>query len=166
MHRDIKICYIGGGSKLWARIFMADLAVSEGLSGEIALYDIDKEAAERNAKIGGYINENPNTVSKFTYTVYDKLEDALQRADFGSKGTGTAQEEAVFDQIEELLCQLLAEQACFGIKDLAVDGNDLIAMGFAPGPRLGSCLAQLLTLVQDEKLPNEKEALLEAAKHL
>ena len=91
---------------------------------------------------------------------------ALQRADFGSKGTGTAQEEAVFDQIEELLCQLLAEQACFGIKDLAVDGNDLIAMGFAPGPRLGSCLAQLLTLVQDEKLPNEKEALLEAAKHL
>lgn len=82
MHRDIKICYIGGGSKLWARIFMADLAVSEGLSGEIALYDIDKEAAERNAKIGGYINENPNTVSKFTYTVYDKLEDALQRADF------------------------------------------------------------------------------------
>lgn len=82
MNREIKICYIGGGSKLWARIFMADLAVSEGLSGEIALYDIDKEAAERNAKIGDFINRNPNTHSKFTYNVYEKLEDALQGATF------------------------------------------------------------------------------------
>ena len=81
MNREIKICYIGGGSKLWARIFMADLAVSEGLSGEIALYDIDKEAAERNAKIGDFINRNPNTHSKFTYNVYEKLEDALQNCD-------------------------------------------------------------------------------------
>ncbi len=82
MHRNIKICYIGGGSKLWARVFMSDLAVADGLSGEIALYDIDKEAAERNAKIGGYINQNPNTASKFTYTVCDNLETALQNADF------------------------------------------------------------------------------------
>ncbi len=82
MHREIKICYIGGGSKLWARVFMSDLAVAEGLSGEIALYDIDTEAAERNAKIGGYINQNPNTKSTFTYNVYEKLEDALFGATF------------------------------------------------------------------------------------
>ena len=55
MEREIKICYIGGGSKLWARVFMSDLAVAEGLSGEIALYDIDREAAERNDKIEVYI---------------------------------------------------------------------------------------------------------------
>ena len=82
MKRNIKICYIGGGSKLWARVFMSDLAVAEDLSGEIALYDIDKEAAVRNAKIGGYINENPNTKSKFDYVVYDRLEDALKDATF------------------------------------------------------------------------------------
>ncbi len=29
MNRMIKIAYIGGGSKLWARTFMSDLAVSE-----------------------------------------------------------------------------------------------------------------------------------------
>ena len=33
----IKIAYIGGGSKMWARIFMNDLALSDGLSGEIGL---------------------------------------------------------------------------------------------------------------------------------
>lgn len=90
---------------------------------------------------------------------------ALQRADFGSKGTGTAQEEAVFDQIEDLLAELLAEQSCFGIKDLAVGGNDLLTLGVAPGPKIGACLSHLLALVQDEKLPNEKEALLAAAEN-
>lgn len=82
MEKKIKICYIGGGSKMWARIFMADLAVAEGLSGEIALYDIDIEAAERNAKIGRYINENPKTISKFEYIVYDDLDTALIGATF------------------------------------------------------------------------------------
>ncbi|MDE7095795.1 MAG: alpha-glucosidase/alpha-galactosidase [Anaeroplasmataceae bacterium] len=82
MQKTIKIAYIGGGSKLWARVFMSDLALAENLSGEIALYDIDKEAAIRNAKIGGYINKNPKTKSKFDYKVYDKLEDALADATF------------------------------------------------------------------------------------
>lgn len=82
MKKDIKICYIGGGSKMWAHIFMADLAVAEGLSGEIALYDIDIEAANINAKIGNHISNNPNTISKFDYKVYSKLDDALAGATF------------------------------------------------------------------------------------
>ncbi len=82
MEKQIKICYIGGGSKLWARIFMADLAVAEGLSGEIALYDIDIEAAKRNARIGGHINNNPNTISKFEYIVYEDIDEALKNATF------------------------------------------------------------------------------------
>jgi len=82
MKKEIKICYIGGGSKMWARIFMSDLAASEDLSGEIALYDIDMEAAALNAKIGERINQNPNTVSVFDYKVYSHLDDALKNADF------------------------------------------------------------------------------------
>ena len=82
MKKEIKICYIGGGSKMWARIFMSDLAASEDLSGEIALYDIDMEAATLNAKIGERINQNPNTVSVFDYKVYSHLDDALKNADF------------------------------------------------------------------------------------
>lgn len=78
----IKICYIGGGSKNWARVFMSDLALTEGLSGEIALYDIDREAAEKNAKIGGYINDDKSCVSHFDYTVHDSLETALYGSDF------------------------------------------------------------------------------------
>ena len=92
---------------------------------------------------------------------------SLQKADFGSKGTGTAKEEAIFEQIDAVLEALLAEQACFSIKDLAVNGSDLLALGFASGPQIGACLSRLLTLVQDEVLPNETDVLLrEAAKDL
>ena len=82
MKRNIKIAYIGGGSKLWARVFMSDLAVAEDLSGEIALYDIDIEAAQRNARIGERINKNLATKSVFEYKVYENLDDALHNATF------------------------------------------------------------------------------------
>lgn len=80
--KNIKLTYIGGGSKLWARVFMNDLALTEGLSGEIALYDIDIAAALRNQRVGGRINEHPDTVSRWDYLVYDDLESALSGADF------------------------------------------------------------------------------------
>ena len=46
--KTIKIAYLGGGSKLWARSFMQDLAVAQDIRGEVSLYDIDREAALRN----------------------------------------------------------------------------------------------------------------------
>ena len=79
---DIKIAYIGGGSKQWARVFMYDLALCPDFCGEIALYDIDGEAAERNLKIGEQINKAEEAVSKWKYTVYEKLDAALKNADF------------------------------------------------------------------------------------
>ena len=82
MMKKIKIAYIGGGSKMWARVFMSDLAVAEGLGGEIALYDIDIPAAQRNAAIGGHINADPAAKSKFDYVVYKDIEGALSGADF------------------------------------------------------------------------------------
>lgn len=80
--RKIKIAYIGGGSKAWARVFMVDLALAEGICGEIALYDIDVPAAELNKRIGARINDDPKTVSKWDYKVYTELGAALDGADF------------------------------------------------------------------------------------
>lgn len=80
--KNVKIAYIGGGSKMWARVFMYDLALTKELCGEIALYDIDEHAAVRNRKIGDRINADERTVSKWKYTVCKKLKDALSEADF------------------------------------------------------------------------------------
>ncbi len=78
----IKIAYIGGGSKMWARVFMFDLALTPEMCGEIALYDIDRLAAERNRQIGDRLNQHPETLSKWRYTVCDDLKDALTGATF------------------------------------------------------------------------------------
>ena len=80
--RTIKLAYIGGGSRAWARVFMNDLALTEGLTGEIALYDIDRAAAEQNRRIGERINALPEAVSKWRYTVAETLDEALTGADF------------------------------------------------------------------------------------
>ncbi len=80
--KKIKIAYIGGGSKAWARVFMKDLALAKDLSGEIALYDIDLPAAELNRRIGERINAHPNTISKWDYKVYPEIGTALDGADF------------------------------------------------------------------------------------
>ena len=86
----------------------------------------------------------------------------LQRADRIGTGTGNP---SVFDQVEALIEELLAENACLSLKDLAINGRDLMALGFE-GRAIGQCLSALLEQVLDERLPNEKEALLcEAKKH-
>ena len=88
----------------------------------------------------------------------------LQKADFAGKGVKDSDPQ--FPQVEALLEEILAEEACFSLKDLAINGQDLIGLGFEPGPNMGSCLSKLLEQVQDEKIPNEKEALLNAAKFI
>lgn len=80
--KTIKIAYIGGGSKLWAQSFMRDLALAEGIGGEVALYDIDIPAAWRNQQIACRLQTLPQAVSRFAYTVADSLDEALSGADF------------------------------------------------------------------------------------
>lgn len=80
--KTIKIAYIGGGSKLWARSFMQDLALAQGIGGEVSLYDIDKEAAVRNQKIATRIHQKKEAVAPFVYTVADTLGECLRGADF------------------------------------------------------------------------------------
>ena len=83
---------------------------------------------------------------------------ALQWADFGSKGViGDGPD---FDLVDELLTQIMEEDACLSLKELAVNGHDLMALGYT-GKEIGKLLNQLLEQVLDERLPNDKEALLQ-----
>lgn len=66
----------------------------------------------------------------------------------------------------KLLDDIIAENACLHLRDLAVNGSDLIAAGVEKGPQVGQILQKLLQLVIDERLPNEKECLLEEAKKI
>lgn len=59
--------------------------------------------------------------------------------------------------------EILQEAECLSLRDLAVGGRELTALGFAPGPELGATLNTLLEEVMDEKMPNERDSLLRRA---
>ncbi len=59
--------------------------------------------------------------------------------------------------------QLLQEGACLSVRDLAITGKDLMALGLK-GPRIGDTLTLLLEQVTEEQVPNEKEPLLKSLK--
>ncbi|HEX7122074.1 MAG TPA: hypothetical protein VF178_06845 [Gemmatimonadaceae bacterium] len=52
------------------------------------------------------------------------------------------------------------------LADLAVDGEDLVAAGIPPGPRVGEVLRALLELVVEDPSRNRRETLLEHVRHL
>ena len=83
----------------------------------------------------------------------------LQEADMGSKGTGRPEELDQFSRIRAILEEIRAENACLSLKDLAVNGHDLMALGIQ-GKAVGETLNHLLEQVIDEVLLNEKETLL------
>jgi len=69
-------------------------------------------------------------------------------------------------RLEVLLDQVIAEKACFSLKDLAVNGNDLIGLGIENGVEIGRILKQLLAGVIEEAYQNEKDILIEKAKEM
>lgn len=79
---NVKIAYIGGGSRGWAWGLMSDLAKCDKMSGQVRLYDIDEPAAENNALIGNTLNALDGCISKWNYKVFPTLESALSGADF------------------------------------------------------------------------------------
>ncbi len=79
---NIKIAYIGGGSRGWAWGLMSDLASCDDISGDVYLYDIDYEAAQHNEIIGNKFNDCENAKSVWNYHASKTAEEAMTGADF------------------------------------------------------------------------------------
>ena len=84
----------------------------------------------------------------------------IKLADNIATGNISDELEHKFCEIRIMMQDILAQQQCFSLKELAVDGNDVIACGVAPGPEVGRILEQLLMKVIDGELPNDREVLL------
>jgi len=79
---DLKIAYIGGGSRGWAWGLMSDLAAADDIGGDVYLYDIDYQAAENNVIIGNRFKEAEGSNGAWTYHASEQIKDALDGADF------------------------------------------------------------------------------------
>ena len=90
---------------------------------------------------------------------------AVKRADNRAQSPLCRGRAADIDRAEAILDDLLARQSCFSLRELAVRGNDLTALGLH-GPAVGETLQKLLDAVMDGSVPNERPALLALAQKL
>lgn len=90
---------------------------------------------------------------------------AVKRADNLAQAPAYHFRQQEIDQVETMLDALLAADACVSLKQLAVTGRDMMALGLS-GPAVGQMLDGLLSAVVDGKLPNDRQALLNRAAEL
>ena len=89
----------------------------------------------------------------------------LQRAQIVSGNPEAIQQElAHLGETKALHNEVAARNDCVSLKQLAVNGKDIIALGAKPGRQLGEILEQLLQKVLDAPELNEKDCLLSLAK--
>lgn len=85
----------------------------------------------------------------------------IRRADISAQSNHKVEPRlAKLERLEELLDEVVRDKDIFHVKDLAVNGRDLIDAGVPEGKAIGIALQTLLEAVIDEKVKNEKNALL------
>ena len=100
---------------------------------------------------------------ELTFDLLDHKEADLR----GQWGAGEPAPEEQLEQLARLRALVEAERSSpHRLSDLAVSGDDLLALGYAPGPDLGAALRTLLTEVVDQPDRNTREALLRRAEEL
>ncbi|MDD3304880.1 MAG: CCA tRNA nucleotidyltransferase [Bacilli bacterium] len=70
------------------------------------------------------------------------------------------------EEVGKIIDEIIGENDCFSLKDLKINGNDLMLLGITDGKTIGYILNQLLDLVIEEKLENNRELLLKMANTL
>lgn len=91
----------------------------------------------------------------------------LRKAD--ATATGTADPKALEESLSEteaLLENLLSQEGRFTLSDLAINGNDLMAMGVPRGKAIGRILNRLFDGVLEGICQNQREILMEYAQTL
>ena len=94
----------------------------------------------------------------------DSLENLFDLRIADSAATrGTSPDPRPLDTFRERIERTLAVGSAFTVKSLAVNGNDLAAIGIPKGPVMGRLLNELLETVLDDPSQNERDSLLRIA---
>ena len=87
----------------------------------------------------------------------------IQRADNAAKSAAVRYRTEKSDALYTMAQALIHDHVCYSLQDLAIDGSDLLQIGFQPGKVLGDTLNRLLDAVINGTCPNERKALLALA---
>ena len=115
----------------------------------------DVSIAPTSRSIRRWLNKLGN--QRFAQLVEVKRADAMAQAN-------SAEKLAAMDILDEKFHEVMEQQQCFSFKDLAVDGHDIMELGIAQGHQVGNALRFALDQVMEDRVPNEKEAILKLLK--
>jgi len=99
------------------------------------------------------ISVGPDRMAMFMKLRYS---DTLAQSDYERE-----QKLSYLDELDNKYKKVIEDGDCLSLKNLALNGKDLIDMGIASGPRLGEVLNTLLDYVTDLPSRNTRESLME-----
>lgn len=125
---------------------------------KLVLYH-DYDIAPTEAGVRRAVNRIGEDIFPMIFTV--------RRADIAAQSDYMREEKlAKVAYIEKLYREVLARKDAVTLKDLAISGNDLIAMGMPSGRQIGETLSALLEKVLDDPSLNTREILLKLYKEV
>ena len=136
------------------RRLRCDNATRESVTTFIKYHDIEPPQTEKSMR---------RLLSKLGEDTVRRLI-ACWRADSSDRSDAVRRRNfAVIDASERVLEKVLTQEVCFGLRDLTVNGNDIMALGVEKGPAVGRILNELFRQVIEEEMPNDRDILLEKA---
>ncbi|MCL6478726.1 MAG: polynucleotide adenylyltransferase [Peptococcaceae bacterium] len=119
----------------------------------------------REQGIGCNLPEKEKDVKKIIARVgKENLDDLIDLLLAGAKAGGQPGVVSAGENFKRSVNMILEKNDPLRIKDLAINGNDLKALGIRPGREMGSILNRLLEVVLENPEANEKSRLLELAR--
>lgn len=111
-----------------------------------------------------YIKDEPKSIRKAMYRVGEDMFESLLmviEADKKAQNPSLSKERTEkFKRLWEIYKEIKEKGQCTSLKSLAVNGDDLIALGIKPGKKIKELLKSLLEKVIEEPELNRKEILL------
>ena len=141
---------------------------SELARGILRRLKFDNDTTDRVCRLIRWHDDNPplsernvrRAMNRIGIRQYPDLF-AVKRADLLAQSSyRRAEKLAYLASYEELYEAVMEKEQCLTVKQLAVNGRDLIEAGMRPGKEIGEMLKRLLELVLEEPEKNTKEQLL------
>lgn len=118
------------------------------------------------------IPETPKSVRRFLRKHGEERTQqlmAVRHCDRSGHGKGPDPDSRLsraYGRAQRLIAEELAREPEFSMRDLAINGRDMMMLGVPEGPAIGIVLEQLFSEVQESKTPNTREALLGRAREI
>lgn len=136
-------------SEIMARLKF-DNRTRDDVTALVKNHDLQIEMSERAIK---------RAMNKLTPRLFFEVL-KLKRADNKAQNLRLYDRSRYYDELTAAAEKILKEEQCFSLRDLAVNGDDLLAAGITPGPEVGRLLNELLEMVIDGRLENTKADLM------